>query len=261
MIKRIWKVIVLFGSMLLICGCGKEKLSEEDILQKINTTGECGENLEWQLYDGAFGITLAIGGSGQMDDYSEGTVPWKSGKKYILDFATGEGVSSIGENALSGCEKLKWVRLSEGVVTIGNNAFDKCMDIWDIDFPRSIQSIGDEAFNDCYKLRQIELPENLIYLGSGAFDNCTALEEILIPSSVEYIGEDVFKDCKQLKYISYTGSQEEWEQIKIEENNDDLKEIPVKYNVTVEKENDMDTNDEMDEEVAALTEDSIKETE
>ena len=58
MIKRIWKVIVLFGSMLLICGCGKEKLSEEDILQKINTTGECGENLEWQLYDGAFGITL-----------------------------------------------------------------------------------------------------------------------------------------------------------------------------------------------------------
>lgn len=62
MIKRIWKVIVLFGSMLLICGCGKEKLSEEDILQKINTTGECGENLEWQLYDGAFGITLAIGG-------------------------------------------------------------------------------------------------------------------------------------------------------------------------------------------------------
>ena len=110
MIKRIWKVIVLFGSMLLICGCGKEKLSEEDILQKINTTGECGENLEWQLYDGAFGITLAIGGSGQMDDYSEGTVPWKSGKKYILDFATGEGVSSIGENALSGCEKLKWVR-------------------------------------------------------------------------------------------------------------------------------------------------------
>ena len=52
MIKRIWKVIVLFGSMLLICGCGKEKLSEEDILQKINTTGECGENLEWQLYDG-----------------------------------------------------------------------------------------------------------------------------------------------------------------------------------------------------------------
>ena len=71
MIKRIWKVIVLFGSMLLICGCGKEKLSEEDILQKINTTGEYGENLEWQLYDGAFGITLAIGGSGQMDDYSE----------------------------------------------------------------------------------------------------------------------------------------------------------------------------------------------
>ena len=63
MIKRIWKVIVLFGSMLLICGCGKEKLSEEDILQKINTTGEYGENLEWQLYDGAFGITLAIGGS------------------------------------------------------------------------------------------------------------------------------------------------------------------------------------------------------
>ena len=57
MIKRIWKVIVLFGSMLLICGCGKEKLSEEDILQKINTTGEYGENLEWQLYDGAFGIT------------------------------------------------------------------------------------------------------------------------------------------------------------------------------------------------------------
>ncbi len=261
MIKRIWKVIALFGSMVLLCGCGKEKLSDEEILQKINTAGKCGENLEWQLYDGAFGITLEIGGNGQMDDYSEETVPWKAGKKYILDFAIGEGVSSLGENALNGCEKLKWVCLPEGVVTIGNNAFDKCVNIWDIDLPDSIQSIGDEAFKDCHKLRQIELPENLTYLGSGTFDNCTALEEILIPSSVEYIGEDVFKDCKQLKHISYTGSQEEWKQIKIEENNDDLKEIPVKYNVTAEKENDIDTNDGMDEEVAAQTEDLIKETE
>lgn len=181
MIKRIWKVIALFGSMVLLCGCGKEKLSDEEILQKINTAGKCGENLEWQLYDGAFGITLEIGGNGQMDDYSEETVPWKAGKKYILDFAIGEGVSSLGENALNGCEKLKWVCLPEGVVTIGNNAFDKCVNIWDIDLPDSIQSIGDEAFKDCHKLRQIELPENLTYLGSGTFDNCTALEEILIP--------------------------------------------------------------------------------
>lgn len=259
MIKRIWKVIALLGSMLLLCGCGKEKLSDEEILQKINTTGECGKNLEWQLYDGAFGITLEIGGSGQMDDYSEETVPWKAGKKYILDFATGEGVSSLGKNALNGCEKLKWVRLSESVVTIGDNAFDKCVNIWDIDLPDSIQSIGDEAFKDCHNLRQIELPENLTYLGSGTFDNCTALEEILIPSSVEYIGEDVFKDCKQLKHISYTGSQEEWEQIKIEENNDDLKEIPVKYNVTDEEEDDIDTNDEVDEKSIVQSNDEIKE--
>ena len=96
MIKRIWKVIVLFGSMLLICGCGKEKLSEEDILQKINTTGECGENLEWQLYDGAFGITLAIGGSGQMDDYSEGTVPLHT-LRADIDYAWEEADTTYGK--------------------------------------------------------------------------------------------------------------------------------------------------------------------
>lgn len=259
MIKRIWKVIALFGSIMLLCGCGKEKLNDEEILQKVNTTGECGENLEWQLYDGVFGITLEIDGNGQMDNYSEEEVPWKAGKKYILDFATEEGVSSLGANVLSGCEKLEWVRLSEGIVEIGNNAFDKCVNIWDIDLPDSIQSIGDEAFKDCHKLRQIELPENLKYLGSGTFDNCAALEEILIPSSVEYIGENVFKDCKQLKHISYTGSREEWEQMKIEENNDDLNAIPVKYNVIAENEKDTDTNGKVDEKTVAQSEDVIEE--
>ena len=47
MIKRIWKVIVLFGSMLLICGCGKEKLSEEDFLVKIYSGGVYGDGLDW----------------------------------------------------------------------------------------------------------------------------------------------------------------------------------------------------------------------
>ena len=46
MIKRIWKVIALFGSMVLLCGCGKEKLSDEEILQKIWNGNYMMEHLE-----------------------------------------------------------------------------------------------------------------------------------------------------------------------------------------------------------------------
>ena len=82
-------------------------MDPEQVLQEITTTGERGDNLEWEIYDGVFDITLQIVGNGEMKDYSLEQVPWKDGKKYIVDFSADEGITSIGENALSGCEKIK----------------------------------------------------------------------------------------------------------------------------------------------------------
>ena len=128
-------------------------------------------------------------------------------------------------------KKLKWIRLPEGVLTIGNNAFTNCINVFSIELPESLQSIGDEAFAECHYLRKLELPNKLEYIGSRAFENCAVMEGILIPSSVEYIGQDAFNDCNSLKYISYVGTQAEWEQIEIEDNAD-LADIPIKYDAT-----------------------------
>lgn len=230
-LKRIFKLIVWLTGMTLFCGCGEKKVDPEQVLQEITTTGECGDNLEWKIYDGVFDISLRIIGNGEMENYPLEQVPWKGGKKYIVDFSAEEGITSIGENAFNECEKLRWIHLPEGLLTIENNAFANCIKVISIELPESLQSIGDEAFAECRELRDIKLPDNLEYIGSRAFENCAVMEGILIPSSVEYIGQDAFKDCNSLKYISYAGTQAEWEQIEIEDNAD-LDDIPIKYDAT-----------------------------
>lgn len=46
MVKKTWKLTVLLGSLVLLCGCNEEKLSTRENSQIINTVGESEENLE-----------------------------------------------------------------------------------------------------------------------------------------------------------------------------------------------------------------------
>ena len=66
-----------------------------------------------------------------------------------------DSVTVIGENAFSGCDKLKTVTFGSGVTKIQKYAFSDCTRLSSITLPESVKFIEDYAFTGCTSLKQI----------------------------------------------------------------------------------------------------------
>lgn len=124
---------------------------------------EDGTNLTWVLDENG---TLAISGSGEMDDYNyySDNQPWYTYRAQI-----------------------KEIRINGGVKSIGDGAFYDFNSITSVVLPQGLERIGDYAFFDCTNLNTINLPEGLTELGSGVFKMCENLTEIVVPEGIAEI--------------------------------------------------------------------------
>ena len=84
-----------------------------------------------------------------------------------------------------------------------------------------LRVIGDYAFAGAM-LDYIELPEGLEQLGTNVFENNERLDWVTIPKSIKEIGAECFKDCTALTDVYFNGSEEQWNEIAIDENNLEL---------------------------------------
>ena len=145
----------------------------------------------------------------------------------------GNGVSSIGSYAFSGCSSLAAIAISGTVTEIGDFAFAECVGLksvninslesWlEIDFaspnsnplyyaktlyldgdsvkevvvPNSITEIKDYAFYNCNgNLSSLTIPEGVVSIGDNAFFGCSKLSSIILPESVTEFGTGVFEGC------------------------------------------------------------------
>lgn len=87
------------------------------------------------------------------------------------------------------------------VTSIGNNAFTGCYDLIEITLPSSIPTIGHWTFAYCYGLTSITIPNSVTSIGEHAFDCCTGLTSITIPNGVTSIGEHAFLGSGGLRSI------------------------------------------------------------
>jgi hypothetical protein len=53
---------------------------------------------------------------------------------------------------------------------------------------------------------------------------------VIIGDNVTSIGNAAFYDCRNLTTVNYKGTQEQWEQISIGENNEYLTDAVINYN-------------------------------
>ena len=210
--------------------------NEFTIVEASMADGSCGANVNWTFENGVLTIT----GNGAMDDYSAPFyTPWFNYKNDIKTVVIENGVTNVGNNALTECAYLTDVSLGNSVKSIGAVAFRGCMRLKCIEIPNSVTSIGNEAFHLCPTLTSIAIPNSVTSIGDLAFHNCSGLESIVIaegnafydsrnncnaiietatntllfgcqstviPNSVTSIGDNAFYNCAGLKSIEIPAS-------------------------------------------------------
>ena len=87
----------------------------------------------------------------------------------------------------------------------------------------NLRELNRDAFSSCTSLKSIGIPIGVKYIDNGVFFGCTALESISLPDSIVAIYTEVFRDCTSLREIYFAGTKEQWNAIKVYEDNDALK--------------------------------------
>ncbi len=133
-----------------------------------------------------------------------------------------DSVTSIGEGMFYCCTSLESVTIGDGVTSIGDDAFIHCTSLTSITIPDSVTNIGGYVFGFCESLISVTIGDSVESIGGGAFADCTSLTSITIPDSVTNIGGYAFGFCDNLTDVYYMGTEEEWNEITIGSDNEDL---------------------------------------
>ena len=115
-------------------------------------------------------------------------------------------VTSIKENAFSGCIGLKEIEIPGTVQTIGNNAFKGCQELERVRIGDGVREIGGEAFGWCKALKDISIPDSVTTIYGGAFRRCSSLREIVFPESVADYLSETFEGCTSLEHVAFSGN-------------------------------------------------------
>ena len=150
-------------------------------------------------------------------------------------------ISRIEDNAFAGCYNLSSITIPNSVTSIGYYAFSGCSSLTSVTIPASVSNIGDCVFGNCSSLTSVTIPNGVTSIGYYAFSDCSSLTDITIPNSVKSIKFAAFYNSNNLKDIYYKGSEAEWKNIVIGDDNYPLTNATIHYNST----GDSDTQKEI----------------
>ena len=123
-----------------------------------------------------------------------------SGKTYL--------VTTIGENAFSGCTNITSVTIPNSVTTIGKYAFSSCNGLTYVDIPNSIALIGKFAFSNCSNLNTVfwkakSCENNNL---SSPFNGSNSIKTFYFENSVEKIPAYICQGLPELSSINISNS-------------------------------------------------------
>ena len=141
-------------------------------------------------------------------------------------------VTSIGNFAFSGCDRLKSITIPQSVTTMGYNPFYRCLNLTSIQvengnpafdsrngcnaiinsktnelvtgtkaIPNDVKTIGKYALSTCFELKTIDIPSTVTKIMPWAFERRNSLTSITFPSSITSIEQRAFRQCSKLKEV------------------------------------------------------------
>lgn len=128
-------------------------------------------------------------------------------------------VTEISGWAFNGKESVKGITIPESVTTIGDCAFSACVNLESVDFRARVTRLGESVFGSCSSLQQLVLPDGVQTIDDNAFILCENLQQIILPNTVTEIGTGVFDSCVKLSNVYYKGTQAQWGNLSIAQNN------------------------------------------
>ncbi len=175
----------------------------------------------------------------------------------LASVSIGDAVTAIGDYAFYGCRMLKdltipdsvtvigrWsfgdcgltsVIIPDSVIIIGDSAFSTSNSITSITIPDSVTTLGDYAFNCCEGLTSVTIGNNVTKIGYATFSGCKNLLKVNFGSSITTIESSAFKWCNSLTDVYYSGTEDEWNNISIDNTyagNDLLLNATIHYRIT-----------------------------
>ena len=131
-------------------------------------------------------------------------------------------VVKVGDDAFSQCTGLLEIAIPNSVIYIGSNSFEGCTNLENIILSDQITQIGRYVFSGCDSILSIIIPDNVTCVKKAAFSFCDGLTSLTFDNNIECIEYGAFKWCNNLTDIYYNGTEEEWNQISIDEENESL---------------------------------------
>lgn len=144
----------------------------------------------------------------------------------------GNSVTHIGNDAFRNCDALKSVTIPDNVTTIGGYAFTNCDSLSEVTIGNGVTNINSSMFYGCKSLTTVIIGNSVTKIGGAVFSNCTALKTVTMPKSVMSIDKYAFNKCTSLKDVYYTGTEEQWNDLKksIAGSNSCLTNATIHYN-------------------------------
>ena len=193
--------------------------------------------IQYQNYAGG---VRTIGYSGPGGDV---IIPLKVENQFVIGVAAGSFTSCatitgvtipreatwVGDNAFACCESLESVTFNTKLDSIGNDAFFSCTSLKNVTLPY-VYSVCERAFSHCTSLCRVTIQHTTTTINKWAFEDCCSLESITIPETLETVHYGAFSGCSSLKKVYYMGSEEDWKNINIGDDNEELLSAQIVYN-------------------------------
>ena len=156
----------------------------------------------------------------------KGAAFWYTPTLESIDLPT--RLDELGTSAFYGCGALQTVTIPEGITKISVNAFSDCRSLKQVTLPSTLLELEYGCFAGT-GLENIGIPEGVQTIGMNAFMNCPDLECVMLPSTLTKIGYGAFGYSSRITDVHYAGSQQQWEMITVEGENEPLTGATLHY--------------------------------